>query len=100
MFDVSGSRFEDRKRFERRLDDEDNETTRGGARVRPKNQLGAKKFGIEITMHIPGRGNDIVWKSWYRSERARQSGLDHFNRRENITPRQEGFHYSCSARVI
>lgn len=97
IFDVSGSRFEDRTRFNRRLDDEDNEEARIGSRVRPKNRLGAKKFGIEVTFSPDLWGRTTTYKVWYRTARARDQGLDHFNRRENLTAETCGWPYRYSA---
>jgi hypothetical protein len=105
LYDVSGRRFEDRTRFQRRLDNEDYEEARGGTRVRPQNRLGAKKFGIEIVLYIAGKpaiGGDPKrpWRRYYRTAKARDQGLDHYNRRENLTAQTLGWDHRWEARSI
>ncbi len=81
LWDVSGGAFESREKFQRRLDGEDHAEDRGRVRLRPKNRFGAKKYGIEVTYSSPSYKE--TWHQYYRTERARRSGLAYYNGPKN-----------------
>lgn len=100
LYDVSGSRFEDRTRFNRRLDREDDEEAGGRSRLQSQNRFGAKKFGIQITVFYGDGERSKGYNEWYRTARARDQGLDHFNRRKNLTAPACGWPTRWTAEVI
>lgn len=100
LFNSTAGNFEDRASFQRRLDSEDHAEDRDRVRLRPKNRLGPKKFGIEITFRSPRHRKGDTYRQYYRTERARRAGLAHYNGPKNRVFEVIGSEARWTARAI